>query len=231
MELSELENIIGREFKDVEILRTALTHRSYLNEHNRYPNPSNERLEFLGDAILQFLTSEYLYGNYPSEPEGVLTNYRAAIVCTKSLGEESARLNFGKFLLLSHGEEASGGRAKEYILANTFEALLGAIYLDSHDLSFCREYLKKNLFYKIIRIVESEGFKDYKSHFQEVAQEEKGITPVYKVIKDWGPDHEKHFVVGVFLDSEEVAFGEGSSKQRAEQAAALNALEKWGKTK
>lgn len=225
--LNELEKIIGHVFLNKELLHTSLTHRSYLNEHSGYENPSNERLEFLGDAILQFLVSEYLYNNYPSEPEGMMTNFRAATVCTPSLGAESARLGFGKHLLMSRGEEKSGGREKEYILANTFEAVLGAIYLDTHDLEFCRQYLTTNLFYKIADIVKQESYRDAKSHFQELAQEKRGITPVYKVLREWGLDHNRQFEVGVYLRKELVGQGVGSSKQRAETAAAEDALAKW----
>ena len=227
MDISKLDEILGYTFNNKELLRTALTHRSYLNEHTGYKNPSNERLEVLGDAILQFLISEHLYETYQEEPEGVLTNYRAATVCTPSLGAESLKMGFGDFLLLSKGEEGSGGRTKEYILANTFEAMLGAIYLDSQNIDFCREYLTKNLFYKISDIVSAEAFRDFKSHFQELAQEKRGITPVYRVIKETGLDHEKKFLVSVNLGREKVAEGEGHSKQKAEQDAAHQALVKW----
>lgn len=227
-DLKSVEDIVGCVFQNQELLKTALTHRSYLNEHTSYKNPSNERLEFLGDAVLQFLISEHLYALYPTEPEGVLTNYRAATVCTPSLAAESQRLGLGQFLLLSKGEEGSGGRDKEYILANTFEAVLGAIYLDQHDINFCRQYLTKNLFYKIPTIVAEEAFRDFKSHFQEVAQEQRGITPVYKVLRETGLDHDKKFVVSVNLGRERVAEGEGHSKQKAQQDAAHQALVKWG---
>jgi len=211
-----------------DLLQTAFTHRSYLNEHRSYKNPSNERLEFLGDAILQFLISEFLYSQYPEEQEGVLTSYRAATVCTPSLAAESQRLGYGEKLLLSKGEEASGGRTKEYILANTFEAVLGAMYLENLDINLCREYLTKELFYKITDIVAEKSYKDFKSQFQEIAQEKHGATPLYKVLKEWGPDHDKRFLVGVYLGKEQIAEGVGNSKQRAEQEAARLGLEKWG---
>jgi len=211
-----------------DLLQTAFTHRSYLNEHKSYKNPSNERLEFLGDAILQFLISEFLYEQYPEEQEGVLTSYRAATVCTPSLAAESQRLGYGEKLLLSKGEEASGGRTKEYILANTFEAVLGAMYLENLDINLCREYLTKELFYKITDIVAEKSYKDFKSQFQEIAQEKHGATPLYKVLKEWGPDHDKRFLVGVYLGKEQIAEGVGNSKQRAEQEAARLGLEKWG---
>ncbi|MDP2873895.1 MAG: ribonuclease III [bacterium] len=226
MDQKDLEKTLGVKFKKDSLLQTSLTHRSYLNEHHDYPNPSNERLEFLGDAVLQFLTSEFLYKNYPDQPEGNLTNFRAAVVCTTSLAEESRRLGYGKHLLLSHGEEASGGSEREYILANTFEAVLGAIYMNS-GISHCRTFLKKELFYKIEAIVDKESYKDNKSRFQELAQEKVGVTPVYKVLEEWGPDHAKHFRLGVYLEEKLVGQGEGISKQRAEQEAANNALDTW----
>jgi len=203
----------------------AFTHRSYLNEHPGYKNPSNERLEFLGDAVLQLLSSKFLFEKYPESPEGDLTNYRAAIVCTDSLAEEAKRLGFGKHLLLSNGEEATGGRNREYILANTFEAVLGALYLEE-GLEFCTDFVKRELFHKVEEIVQNETYKDAKSKFQETAQEKIGITPHYELLKSWGPDHEKIFKVGAFLGKKEYGVGEGKSKQKAEQKAAKNAMDK-----
>jgi ribonuclease-3 len=210
--------------KNEDLFKTAFTHRSYLNEHNGYSNPSNERLEFLGDAVLQLLSSNFLYDKYPKSPEGDLTNFRSSIVCTPSLATEARRLSYGEDLLLSNGEEATGGRDREYILANTFEAVLGALYLEK-GLEFCKEFLLKNLFYKIDEVVENQEYKDAKSKFQESAQEKFGITPEYKVIESWGPDHDKTFKVGAFLGNKQWGLGEGRSKQRAEQQAAENALE------
>lgn len=224
MNFEKVEEILELTFKDKELLKTALTHRSYLNEHPEYKNPSNERLEFLGDAVLQFLSSEYLYNNYPSSPEGNLTNYRAALVNTVSLAEESKRLNYGDFLFLSNGEEASGGRSREYILANTFEAVLGAIYME-HGVEKCRNFLTKNLFYKVKTIVENNTYKDFKSSFQELAQAKINQTPNYKVIEEIGPDHNKTFKVGLYIGEKLYGVGEGSSKQKAEQSAAKNALD------
>lgn len=224
-DLFKLEKIIGVKFSDPTLLETAFTHRSYLNEHPGYKNPSNERLEFLGDSVLQFLTSEYLYKAYKNSPEGDLTNFRAAVVNTGSLAKESRSLGYGRFLLLSKGEEDSGGRDREYILANTFEAVLGAIYLNK-GMKKSREFLEKNLFYKIREIVEKEQYKDFKSTFQELAQEREGVTPTYKVLAEWGPDHDKRFRVGVYLGKRLYGKGEGSSKQKAEEEAAKNALDK-----
>lgn len=225
LEIEKLEEVLDTKIESENLFKTAFTHRSYLNEHPGYKNVSNERLEFLGDAVLQLLSSEFLYEKYPEEPEGDLTNYRSAVVCTDSLAEEAKRLGYGNFLFLSHGEEMTGGRDRDYILANTFEAVLGALYLEN-DLEFCREFCEKELFYKVEEIVKNEAYKDDKSRFQEVAQEKKGVTPMYKVVDSWGMDHEKTFKVAVFLDDEKWGEGEGSSKQRAEQNAAHYALEK-----
>ncbi len=226
MDTKKIEKIISLEFKDQTLITTAFTHRSYLNEHQENKNPSNERLEFLGDAVLQFLSSEFLYNSYPTFPEGNLTNIRAALVCTPSLAEESKKLGFGEFLLLSNGEEASGGRNREYILANTFEAVLGAVYLE-HDVEKCRSYLEKNLFYKVSSIVDNNKYKDYKSNLQELSQAKFSQTPIYKVMEEQGPDHDKVFKVGIFILEKLYGTGKGSSKQRAEQAAAKNALDNW----
>ncbi|OIP97230.1 ribonuclease III [candidate division WWE3 bacterium CG09_land_8_20_14_0_10_39_24] len=222
--LAKLEKKLNIIFSNKDILNKALTHRSYLNEH-KDSEESNERLEFLGDSILQFLTSEYLYKNY-SSPEGLLTSYRAAVVRTESLAEESAKLGVGEFLMLSKGEEATGGRTRPYILANTFEALLGAIYLDQ-GLEISRKFLEKTIFPKIAGVVKEKKYKDSKSSFQELAQERKNVTPIYKILKEWGPDHDKNFKAGVFITDSMEGTGEGNSKQKAEEAAAQNALEKW----
>lgn len=221
----EVKKILGNDLKDENLFRTSFTHRSYLNEHHEYDNPSNERLEFLGDAVLQLLSSEFLYNAYSKAPEGELTNYRSSIVCTPSLAMEAKRMGYGKLLLLSNGEEATGGREREYILANTFEAVLGALYLDQ-GLDKCREFLTKELFGKITELVNGDEYKDAKSKFQELAQEKYGVTPVYQVIDSWGPDHEKMFKVGVFINKENWGVGDGKSKQKAEQSAAENALAK-----
>lgn len=228
LNIEKIEQILGTKISQPETFKTAFTHRSYLNEHQSYSNPSNERLEFLGDAVLQLLSSEYLYNKYPNSPEGDLTNYRSAVVCTTSIAEEAKRLGFGEFLLLSNGEEATGGRDREYILANTFEAVLGALYLEN-GLEFCKGFVEKNLFYKIGELVENEQYKDAKSKFQELSQEKTGITPAYQVLDAWGPDHEKTFKVGVFLEDKLLGLGEGKSKQKAEQQAAYEAIEKLSK--
>ncbi len=224
-DFEKAKKILGGDLSNENLIKTAFTHRSYLNEHHDYPNPSNERLEFLGDAVLQLLSSEYLYNNYPEAPEGELTNYRSSVVCTPSLAEEAKRMGYGDLLLLSNGEEATGGRDREYILANTFEAVLGALYLE-RGLDRCRTFLEKELFPKIKELVESNVYKDAKSKFQELAQEKFGVTPVYQVVDSWGPDHEKTFKMSVFVGKESWGVGEGKSKQRAEQSAAENALKR-----
>jgi ribonuclease III len=220
----ELEKKIEYKIGDKNLFLKAFTHRSFLNENQNYHNNSNERLEFLGDAILQFLISEQLFSNYSNEPEGKLTNFRAATVNTTSLAQESLRLDFGKYLLMSIGEEQTGGRMREYILANTFESVLGALYIDSNDINICRNYLKKNLFYKIDDIVKNNEYRDSKSSLQEMTQEKFSLTPVYKIIKSEGPDHDKTFTIGVYINSELLAKGVGPSKQKAEQVAAELAL-------
>lgn len=221
----KIEEILQTKLTSEELFKTAFTHRSYLNEHPEYKNESNERLEFLGDSVLQLLSSEFLYNHYLKSPEGDLTNFRSSVVCTPSIGAESKRLGYGEMLFLSNGEEATGGREREYILANTFEAVLGALYLDQ-GLDVCRDFVNRELMYKIDRVVKNQEYKDAKSLFQEAAQEKIGITPVYKIVDSWGPDHEKNFKVGVYLGEEQWGLGEGKSKQKAEQDAAERALEK-----
>lgn len=222
--LKKLGEVLQIKIADLDLFSTAFTHRSYLNEHPGYNLPSNERLEFLGDAVLQLLSSEYLYKNYPN-PEGDLTNFRSAIVCTKSLAKEARKLHYGDFLLLSKGEEATGGRDREYILANTFEAVLGAMFLQE-GLDKCREFVTRELFYKVKDVIDHKAYRDAKSEFQEEAQQRLGITPSYVVLDTWGPDHEKKFKVGVYLSQEEYGVGEGPSKQKAEEEAAKKALDK-----
>jgi len=221
----KVQEILKFKLKDEELFKTAFTHRSYLNEHPEYKNESNERLEFLGDSVLQLLSSEYLYKHYLKSPEGDLTNFRSSVVCTPSIGAEARRLGYGEMLLLSNGEEATGGREREYILANTFEAVLGALFFDQ-GLDVCREFVERELMYKIGSVVENQEYKDAKSMFQEEAQEKIGVTPSYKIVDSWGPDHEKTFKVGVYLGEDLWGEGEGKSKQKAEQDAAEKALEK-----
>jgi ribonuclease-3 len=199
-----------------------------LNENPDFKLEHNERLEFLGDAVIELIVTLHLYKDYPEKPEGELTNWRAALVNAKMLTSVAEELDFNDFLLLSRGEKKETGKARAYILANTFEALLGALYL---DLGYkpCDEFIKKYLLKKLAEIIKDGSYKDSKSKFQECSQEKVSITPNYKVMKETGPDHDKKFVVGVFLGEELVAEGEGSSKQEAEEDAATIALEvkKW----
>jgi len=222
-DFSILEKKLGLKFKNIDLLIQAFVHRSYLNENPDFRLKNNERLEFLGDAVLEVISSEYLYKQYPDKPEGELTNWRAALVNAKMLAQIAQDLELNEFLLLSRGETKELGKARQYILANTFEALIGSIYLDL-GYSVCGDFIRKILAVKLPVIIENNLFKDAKSDFQEEAQDRQGITPVYKVLKEWGPDHTKHFVIGIFLGEDMVAEGEGFSKQEAEEAAAKKAL-------
>ncbi|MCG2690287.1 ribonuclease III [Candidatus Parcubacteria bacterium] len=226
-DFSELEQKLNIAFKNKELLKQAFCHRSYLNENPNFELDHNERLEFLGDAVLELAVTEYLYNKYPN-PEGEMTNWRAALVNSQSLAKLAAELEFDEFLLLSKGENKDKGKARQYILANTLEAFLGAFYLDQ-GFEKPREFIEKHLIKGLAQILKEGSYKDAKSLFQEKSQEKVSITPSYRVVKEWGPDHAKSFVVGVYLDKEKVAEGEGSSKQEAEVAAAQNGLEakKW----
>ena len=223
--LEQLNSKLGYDLQDVDLFQTSFTHRSYLNEHPEYKLPSNERLEFLGDAVLQFLSSKFLFTKFSHLPEGDLTNLRASIVKTESLAEEARKLNFGEYLLMSKGEEVTGGRNREYLLANCFEAFLGALYQEK-GLEACEDHLNKYLFYKVADSVSSDSFKDPKTKFQEKVQEKFKTTPTYKIIDSWGFEHEKNFKVGVYIGSELFTEGLGPSKQKAEQDAANKGLDK-----
>lgn len=225
------EEKIGILFKDRALLREAFTHRSYINETRERGLEHNERLEFLGDAVVELSTTDFLYKKYPQSDEGDLTSYRAALVNAVTLGNLGIEIGMEPFLLLSKGEAKDRGtKAREIILANAFEALVGAIYLDQ-GYEAADKFLKTYLMPKTEEIVKKELWRDAKSFFQEEAQEHTGITPAYKVLKEEGPDHDKKFTVGVFLEAELAGTGEGKSKQDAEQAAAGDALKKkgWGK--
>lgn len=227
-DFSEFEKKINIKFKNKDLLTQAFVHRSYCNEHPDFHLSHNERLEFLGDAVLELVVTEDLYQQYPKKTEGELTNWRASLVNSKILARVAKKLGFNDFLLLSRGESKELGKARRYILANTFEAVIGAIYLDQ-GYKTCQGFIRKHLIKELPLIIEKGLYRDAKSHFQEEAQERVGITPTYKVLKEWGPDHAKHFVIGVFLEEELIAEGEGSSKQEAEEEAAKKALEvkKW----
>jgi len=219
----KLEKKFGFEFKDKDLLSQAFCHRSYLNENPKFKLYHNERLEFLGDAVLELAVSEWLFEQYPKKLEGDLTNWRASLVNAKTLSQTARQLGFNNFLLLSKGEQKEIGKARSYILADAFEAFIGALYLDQ-GYKACQNFIKKYLLIKLPEIIERGLFRDPKSYFQERAQEVSKVTPNYKVLDEWGPDHEKHFIVGIFLGKKMVAKGEGSSKQEAEEKAAEEAL-------
>ena len=221
-DFSKLEKELGITFKNKDLLIQAFCHRSYINENPGFYLDNNERLEFLGDAVLELIITDYMYRSY-KEREGVMTNWRAAIVNTQSLAKAAEKIGFNDFLLLSKGEEKDTGKGRQYILANTFEAFLGALYLDQ-GFKKSRDFIKEVLFPELDKIIEEKSWRDAKSIFQEIIQEKMKITPTYKILKEWGPDHDKHFVSGVFAGDELIAEGEGLSKQEAEENAAKKAL-------
>jgi len=222
--LSALEKKIKIEFNDKDLLKQALVHRSYLNENPGFNLKDNERLEFLGDAVLEMVVTEYLYENYPN-PEGELTNWRASLVNSKMLAKVANELKLNNDLFLSKGESKDTGRARQYISANALEALIGAIYLDQgYKESY--KFIKREIIKELPKIIKNKLYHDPKSLFQEKAQDKTGITPSYEVIKEWGPDHAKNFIVGVYLEKELIAEGQGISKQEAQEKAAANGLKK-----
>lgn len=223
--LSTLEKEIKISFKDIELLDSALVHKSYVNEHKHEKKTHNERLEFLGDAVLELLATEFLYVTFPEKGEGHLTSFRSALVKGKHLAEVARDLNLGQYLLLSRGEEKSGGREKNYILANALEALIGAIYLDKGFQS-AHKFIYKFILTNLENILQKGLHVDAKSHLQEISQERHGITPVYNVLSESGPDHNKTFEVGVYIADKMVGKGTGSSKQKAEDSAAKDALKR-----
>lgn len=223
-DLTKLEGILKVSFTDKTILLSAITHRSYLNEHREATQDHNERLEFLGDAVLELVVTDYLYKKYPEKPEGELTAVRAALVNTVSLSDAAQKMGLNDFLLMSKGEAKDTGRARQYILANAFEACIGAIYLDQ-GYDKAHDFIGDQLFKKTDRIVEKRLWQDPKSRFQELAQEKVSVTPTYELISQEGPDHDRVFTIGVYLKSEKIAEGQGRSKQEGEQDAALKAIE------
>lgn len=220
--IENLEKILGIKFNNPDLLQQALTHRSYLNENRGYKLDHNERLEFLGDAVLELVVTEYLYNNFPN-PEGELTSWRAALVNGEMLASVASELGLGENLLMSRGEKKDTGRARQYLLANALEAAIGAIYLDQ-GYDAAKKFIAEKIVVNLDKILKEELYMDPKSRFQELAQEGVKITPSYRVLKEWGPDHDKHFTVGVYLDAELVAEGEGNSKQEAQREAAKNGL-------
>jgi len=227
--LTKLQVLLGVTFQDMGHLRSAITHRSYLNEHREATWEHNERLEFLGDAVLELVVTDYLFREYPEKPEGELTAVRAALVNTVSLASAAEQLGVNEFLLMSKGEAKDVGRARQYILANAFESCIGAIYLDlGYDAA--RTFIAERLFARTDEIVRKRLWQDAKSRFQELSQERASITPTYETIRQTGPDHDRVFTVGVYLRRELVAEGEGRSKQEAEQQAVERAIERKGWT-
>jgi ribonuclease-3 len=224
MDFSAFEKKVGVTFKDKTLLRTAFTHRSYLNENRRSGMEHNERLEFLGDAVLELIVTEYLFAKYPEKNEGDLTSYRSALVNAVTLAGVAEGLGMNEHLLLSRGETKDTGRARQVILANAIEAYIGALYLDQ-GYEATKQFVAKYVFKLVDDIVSKKMWLDAKSHFQEKAQEVVGVTPSYETVKQIGPDHDKHFTVAVFLGKERVAEGSGKSKQEAEQSAAKAGLE------
>ncbi|HUD03363.1 MAG TPA: ribonuclease III [Patescibacteria group bacterium] len=216
------EDVLGGKFKNLDLLITAFTHRSYLNEHKKTVKEHNERLEFLGDAVLELIVTEYLYANF-DEPEGILTNWRSALVRTESISAAGEKLGFNDYLRLSRGEKRGSDRARQQILANCFEAVIGAVYLDrGYDVT--KQFITKYLLVTLDEILVSGSWMDSKSRLQELAQSVENSTPHYKVISEDGPDHEKTFKVGVFIEENLRGTGEGPSKQTAQQRAAEAAL-------
>ena len=223
-DLSVLETKIKTKFKNKDLLKTALTHRSYLNENRSYPLPHNERLEFLGDAVLEMVTTEYLYDKF-DDPEGELTNLRAALVNHRILSKVGHKIGLKDYILLSRGEAKDTGRARDIILANAMEALIGAIYLDQ-GIEPVSDFIHRFILIELDEIMKNNTQVDPKSHLQEIIQERISVTPIYRVLTESGPDHDKIFVVGVFVHDDQIGKGDGPSKREGEVSAAEDALNK-----
>lgn len=218
-----LEKTLGTTFNNQDLLLTSLTHRSYLNEHKDENLVNNERLEFLGDAVLELIISVHLFETYPERPEGELTSFRSAVVRTESLAEASKELGVGQYLRMSKGEFESGGSDKDYLLANTYESVLGAIYMDK-GYEECKKFVFKTLVPKIADIVKNRSDIDSKTKIQELIQYQYKVTPTYDVLNENGPDHDKTFTVGVKIEDELIGKGQGTSKQKAEEEAATEGI-------
>jgi len=223
--IAEIEKSIDIEFNDKKLLEQVFIHRSYLNEHKGLGLEHNERLEFLGDAVLELAVTKFLYEDY-DRPEGELTNWRSALVKGESLSCEAKRIGLDEFIRTSRGEAKNTGKARDLILANAFEALIGAIYLD-RGFEAAEKFIRENIYYKIGRILEEKSYYDAKSKFQELSQEKYGITPTYDLVSEEGPDHSKIFTVAAYIGEKQIATGAGTSKQRAQLDAAGNALKIW----
>jgi ribonuclease-3 len=214
-------------FKDKTLIQRAFTHRSFINENPRSGLEHNERFEFLGDAVIELIVTDYLFNNFPHSPEGELTAYRSALVNAIIMGEAATDLNMNDYLLLSKGETKDTGRARQTILANTYESFVGALYLDQ-GYEPCKTFITNTLIPRLEDIIKMKTWKDAKSQVQEEAQERLGLTPAYKVMSEVGPDHDKYFTIGIFFGEQKIAEGKGKSKQEGQQTAALAALEKKG---
>lgn len=213
--------------ENAALFHEALTHRSYLNEHKNHPVPHNERLEFLGDAVLELVVTERLYADYPDRPEGELTALRAALVNSDMLAKVGYAAEVEQFLLMSRGEAKDTGRARSYLVANVVEAIIGALYLD-RGYSAAQAFIETHILNRIQEVLDAKLYTDPKSRFQELAQEKQGITPQYRVLRESGPDHDRRFIAGVYIGDELVAEGEGLSKQDAQRNAAKEGLSKKG---
>ena len=227
IDFTKFEEKTGIVFKDKNLLEQAFIHRSYINENSGAKFSHNERLEFLGDAVLELVVTDYLYRKYPQQDEGELTAYRSSLVNANIIGEVAGELGMNEYLLLSKGEAKDTGKARSYILANTYEAYVGAVYLDQ-GYAVAEKFIADTLFGRLEVIVEQKLWRDAKSLVQEKCQEFVGVTPAYKVLHESGPDHDKHFTIGIFFGESRIAEGKGKSKQEAEQAAARAALEAKG---
>ena len=225
--LPELESILEHTFKNIDLLRQAMVHRSYINENPSFPLGHNERLEYLGDAVLELVVSDHLYHHYPN-PEGDLTNWRASLVNARSLSDVAQGLDLDRWLMMSRGEaKDKQSKARQNIHANAIEALIGAMYLDS-GIAPAQAFIEKRILSKLPSVLENQAALDPKSTFQEMAQEVFGVTPNYKVLREWGPDHAKEFEIGLYVNDEQVATGVGASKQEAQVAAAAAGLQAKG---
>jgi ribonuclease-3 len=218
-------DVIGKKFENLRLLLNAFTHRSYVNEHRKSKFKNNERLEYLGDAVLELAVTEFLYAQYPEEPEGVLTAWRSALVRTESIGAVGGALQMDSILRLSKGEKLNLARSRLQILANTFEAFVGALYLE-FGFETAKQFIAENLLSKTETMIQTESWRDPKSILQELAQSKFGVPPTYKVLEESGPDHDKHFTLGAYINGELFGKGSGHSKQSAQQSAAEKAVKK-----
>lgn len=226
-DFTPFESMIGVSFANKALLEQAFTHRSYINENPRTNLEHNERLEFLGDAVIELIVTDALYRQYPNNAEGDLTAYRSALVNAIIMGEVATELGMNDFLLLSKGESKDTGRARQTILANTYESFVGALYLDQ-GYDACKKFVENTLLPRLPDIIAKKAWRDAKSRIQEEAQDRLSVTPSYEVISESGPDHDKYFTVGIFFGEKKIAEGKGRSKQEAQQNAAQSALEKKG---